>query len=318
MIKKTFIFSLVSIFILTSCSKDVDNLNIDAGKDNKLVAANTIGQDFNVVDGCLHFDNMEVYNNLSESLNGKNEEELLAWSKTNGYTSLLDSYKKMNASLINENIEYNEDEELLEMSNRIDATLFNDEGILYVGDTIYKVIDDYVYIINDANPDKIAEIVNSSDRSQYPRFKHTEYLFSSSATKAEVSKGERSLIIDVSSKRREFVRFYVSTSTNVNGILFVNIRMVGQAQKKGLWWGRPFDDEMNWGQIVCDGILLNDQPFGSRIVGTKTFGETEAWINPIPLTASNVVRNLRVHVTFNFCKAPVAGDESYPYEYFLR
>lgn len=81
---------------------------------------------------------MDSYEVLTNTLNNKTEDELINWSESKHYTSLLESYKNLKElSIIDENkIETIEQNQL---SSEVEAALFNQNGLLVIADTIYKV-----------------------------------------------------------------------------------------------------------------------------------------------------------------------------------
>lgn len=300
--------------MLFSCSME-DEITPSIEKSN-LSTRSIESLGYSVIDGCLHFDNMEAYSSYSEQLNALSDEELTNWSKRQGYNSLFESYANLDSSLVIEDSSVDEKR----MSSRIDATLFNADGFLCIADTVYKVLDEYVYKINKDELSLLEDIRQNPDNYKNIRYKHTKYMQNNISTLSSVSDGERSYMIQVNSKRREYVKFFVSKSMKANGLLVINIKMQGQAQKKGPLgrWKLPFDDELVWGQIVCDGAQINGKnPFpgvtSNKGTNVKTISAPE-----LPLTASNLIDVIKVHVIFNFCKNTVKGDESYTHEYVLQ
>ena len=311
---RNFIYGMLGIFSLFSCTESEDIIHVD--ELSTLQTRSVLDSPISVIDSCLHIKDMDSYEALTNTLNNKTEDELIDWSKDKHYTSLLESYTNLKElSIIDENkidtIEQNR------LSSEVEATLFNQNGLLVVADTIYKVIDEYVYKVNIADVDLLDDIISNPDEYQSIRYKHTEKLVCVSETYSSVSDGERSLMIDVSSKRREYVKFFVSTSTKANGVKYVKLKMQGQAQKKGPLrrWKLPFDDELVWGQIHCDGILVNDNMSHPGAMSERKTNIQTITVPDIPLTAANLINQLKVHVNWRFCKNAVKGDEVYSYEY---
>lgn len=269
--------------------------------------------EFSVVDGCLVFDNMDVYNFVYQSLKDKTKDELLEWSKNNNYVSLLESYQ---AEEEDDTTEENQVVKTNQMSDNIEASFFNSEGLLYVADTIYKVIDENVYKLHINDSELLSDLVENPDKYKNNSYKHTEYLVLKDKTRSSVEDGERSYMIDVDSKRREYVKFFVSKSTDVSGMMMLNLKMQGQAQKKGPLgrWKLPFDDEMVWGQIFLDGVLISNSVAKGPFSSQKVLNQKEVSMQ-IPLTAANQVSALKVKMTWKFCKNTIKGDEVYEHEY---
>lgn len=301
------VLSIVFCAFFVSCSDILDEKDTQG----RLYQTRAFfAQDFVLENGCLNFKDKVSYMNVLTTLNGKSKTELITWSTNNGFNSLLASYECYNSG---------EDDEkstsVYEMADEAAATLFNENGLLVINDTIYKVINEYVYIIPGKDFDFLQDIdkINNSPASM--KYQHTQYLQPVVLTRSSVSGGERSFMIQVSKKRREYAEFDVSKSySKITGMAFANIKLKGRAQKKKMWWKLPFDDELVWGQVNCDGILINDRVAKPGAVSPLVRNQKETSVS-IPLTADNVINSLKVHVIFTFCKNQVKGDETYVHEY---
>ena len=246
-------------YFIFSCTQGKDS-NTEA-----LVSAENETQEIQTRSGKVYLPNYEVVNGrmnfkcesdliaMYEYLFNKEAKELLAWSELNGYTSMLRWYYYVDSIAYSTFIpdhDYAPGEDFIDKSDRILdpqlATLYNSDGTLLVGDTIYKVKGKYIYKIWEGDSGKANEIDNARDHDlliNIPHFQHTMRL------KPEGRPEDRSYIIDVSSTRREFVEFHTAyTSVSFpNGIKF-RVWMKGQAQTKslGIWWPN-FDDEIVYG-----------------------------------------------------------------------
>lgn len=304
-----------SVF-LVSCSNEGDLDIVPPSGNAQTRAIQT--SDFTVENGYLSFVNMEAYNKVVEMLDGKNQNELLTWSNGQGYNSLLKTYCKAESLLVE--TEGDETNELpkFKMANEKFASLFNENGIMLINDSIYKAIDDYVYIIGNRDFDTLEKLEKSSGNYEslpvISRYRHTEPLKVEKSTRG-VSDGDRSFVIDVSSKRREYANFNVSLSTSSSGQLYLDISLEGRGQKKKLWWGTAFSDEFEWAQFTCLGGSINDKiPFtgktSARITGAKSVSES------IPLGVSSHSTFLRTTVEFSFTKNAKKPNEFYSNQYY--
>ncbi|MFV0272913.1 MAG: hypothetical protein ACK5HZ_14815 [Macellibacteroides fermentans] len=284
-----------------SCTNNLPEVNFAETNNAKVDTRSAISSEFFVANGYLHFNNQCSYEKVFKEIFSLDKESLLSWSAKNNFTSLLSYYEK------------NDSIDQYRVADIVSATLFNEEGLLSIGDSLYQVVNDYVYIIKENNYRVVNAIKENPENFKSSRFKHTEYLVPFQGTKS-VSDGSRSYVIQVNRKRREYANFEVSKSINAIGLAIVNIKLIGRAQKKGLWWGTSFNDEMDWGQIVCNGMLINDKVPVKGVIGPKVTNSVSTSIS-IPLTADNIITNLRVNVTFNFCKNVIKGDESYSHIY---
>ena len=270
---------------------------------------------------------MNAYQQVLLSLKEKSEDELLEWSKSYGYTSLLESYKQKENSLRNgvDNIELTEND--IEMASISEASLHNKDGILFINDTIYKVVKDYMYVYNSKDIYSLVELNENPEKYPHTKYKHTYQLFSDIQTRG-VASGDRSYVINVAKKRREFVKFDVNLSVEKKTPLcFLNVKMTGQAQKKGPLgrWQLAFKDEIRWGQCICQEVYINDKKSTIALIGKKETDKETISLPPLLIgTVSSdpnipsVVDQVRTVCTFNFCKNEVKGDETYTYTYNMR
>lgn len=323
MILKKISVALFSV-LLISCSSDsdLDNLTSVQTLDNaqtKVVST----QEFVVENGCFNFSSMESFNTLVEELSNKSEDELLNWSSLFGINSLLQSYKNFDTSCILLQDSEEEAEESVipnRMANKVFASLYNNNGLLIINDTIFKVIDEYVYSVAYADKSKLDHLVNDPSKyislSGVSRFKHTQRMELASSVRS-VSGGDRSYVIDVSGSRREYANFEVSQSAGPNGFLLLDISLVGRAQKKKLWWGRAFDDEFVIAAFTCLGGKTNGltqfDGFQSAVVRNVTRVSASKSIG-----IGNSIHNITTTVRFNFTKNVKAPNESYENEYYIK
>lgn len=213
-----------------------------------------------------------------------------------------------------------EDTENYEMASAADASLFNKNGLLIINDTIYKVIKEYVYCVPNKDWEMLKDVESSPETYTSIRYQHTQRLQPVQLTRTSATAGERSFLIQVSKKRREHVKFNVSLSVHGIAPATINIEMVGRAQKKKLWWGQTFNDEMVWGQIHCHGAVVENIPgvIAATIPASSSEiirNQKKVSLTTPPLGPSNYVRHVKTTITFNFCKNTVKGDESYTHEY---
>lgn len=312
--------ALFSVF-LVSCSNESDLELVGTNSAINSVPTKAITNlDFTVENGIVSFNSMEAYDRVIEMLTNKSEKDLLTWSNNNGYNSLLKSYQNVDIRIVKvEGI----DEEIndpvpFRMSNLPSASLFNENGVMVIRDTIYKVINDYVYIIANNDFETMRELEDSpSSYETLPvisRYKHTQPLELELSTKS-VSDGDRSFVIEVSKKRREYANFEVNLSTGAGGVLYLDVALVGRAQKKAIWWGRDFDDEFEWAQFTCLGGSFNDRVFfdgftSPRITGTVKTNASQR------LGISSAIDFVKTTVEFSFTKNSKEPNEFYSNKYF--
>lgn len=323
MILKKISVALFSV-LLISCSSDsdLDNLTPVQALDN--VQTKTVSTpEFIVENGYFNFASMESFNTLVEELTNKSEDELVSWSKTYGVNSLLQSYKNIDAnSILLQDSEEETDECTIpnRMANNVFASLYNSNGLLVINDTIFKVIDEYVYSLASTDKSAFNQLLNEpSNYQSIPganRFKHTQRMELATSTRS-VSGGDRSYVIDVSGSRREYANFEVSQSAGPNGFLLLDISLVGRAQKKHLWWGSAFDDEFVIACFECkggktDGYLEFDGFKSAVLRGVTRVSASKS------IGLGHLIHNISTTVTFSFTKNVKKPDETYTNEYYIK
>jgi hypothetical protein len=146
------------------------------------------------------------------------------------------------------------------MANLQLSTLFNNEGMVIINDTILKVRGIYVYVIGYEDFEKVNEVENAMDITfldYIPHYKHTI-----AAQSRQRNNYSRTPVINVSSSRREFTEFHYDYSllfpvvnSDVPAPCYFQAYMEGQAQTKslGIWWPN-FDDEIYEGAVMVNSV----------------------------------------------------------------
>jgi hypothetical protein len=325
--KMFFSLSLSALFsFLFSCSQEV----IETPKPAENVATSvptrsqSITSAFEIVDGYLKFQNERDYIAAYNSLLDKNKKELLIWSEANGYSSLLSYYKDKDAIALATFVpdhDYEPGEEFIDTSERVSdpvfATLLNSNGIVLVGDTIFKLHGKYVYKILNGDSEKAKEIdnaINSTSLDYIPHFQHTIKL------QPMLKNASRSGVIMVTSTRREFVEFKYEKD-HIGVMAFFRVYMVGQAQTKslGIWWPN-FDDEIVSGSVtnVIRARVSTNNNTSSSYVYVNTFFEkgydqSEISVAPFPYGAGV---GHEFSVKFEFVKHAKKGTEVVNNKYY--
>jgi len=243
------IFSiLIIIFALTSCDKNELN-NFETIK---------VKNGYSVENGYIKFENINEYKALYEKLSNASKLELEIWNKNLPFKSLELKYNEDNIQMyVADNNLTNEMGEQLNTKrlNPTLASLFNENGVLVINDTILKVKNEFLYSITNGDFSLLNRIENDINFvSKYVSKKlHTIKL---EATKEVNSDGmqknisDRTSVFYTSSKTREAVNFdaYVSGG-------YINFEMNGRYQKKGLLgWISSSSSPMVSGKINATGI----------------------------------------------------------------
>jgi hypothetical protein len=230
------IFSIVSILAVLNYSCN----ELDDEAVSKYEISNG---DFIVKNGYLKFNNSACFLNTVSNLSNMKYEDIVKWKSKYPFVSLQEMYDNRSALLRETN-----DSTLLdsnELSSIVLTNLFNERGILLIGDTIIKINGELSCVIVDGDFNTLQSIEMGADLSELKNVKienHTIKL-SSGDDDVQLRSTQRTIVHNVSSKRREYVSFTTEVN-NVNGMLFLYADMRGHAQTKDLfWWGFNFADE---------------------------------------------------------------------------
>lgn len=233
--KKVILFCAISMLALFyySCDEhdDVTGINYESSNEN-----------FIVKDGYLRFNNSACFLNTVSSLSNLQYDDIVKWKSKYAFVSLQEMYDNRSALLRETNDSTLFDQN--ELSSIILTNLFNERGILLIGDTIIKIKEEHSYVIVDGDFNTLQSIEMGADLSELKNVnieKHTIKLCSSDDD-VQLRSTQRTAVYNVSSKRREYVSFTTEVN-DVSGMLFLYADMRGHAQTKLVWWGFNFADE---------------------------------------------------------------------------
>lgn len=311
------IYSIWGLSLLLFASCNNEDLPIENKPDQLMTRS---AESMTIENDILVFPNYDSYYNVFKDLYQLTPEELVQWNERIGYKSLLT--KEFNAKNSVEVIE--DSEEGLEMKCELDdirKTLYSDKGLLMIDDTLYKVIDDYIYQIPKNSEITLSDVESAPQKYQDIRFKHTINLnaetsmeSSRSAYTDAVRQGHdesRSHLVKVASKRREHVKFQASLSVDTQWIM-LRLVMTGRAQKKKIGiWGNTFDDEIAWGQGYGD-VVINNGVVRPTIVIPKFENAKKGFsTGPYPLAPVGQLQSCQITAYFDFYKNDTAKDQHY-------
>jgi len=328
MLSKQIVMGIITLMCVQSCTNEEAVIQNGNDVTEKSAIEETFDlqsqvktiSEFKVVNGCLKFRTMEDYVSTYHLLSKKSQKELLAWSEGNGYTSLLETYVTGDSIFMSTFVatrDYEPGEHPIDKSDRVLSlalsTLYNEEGILVVSDTIFKVRGQNVYMIENEDFEKAKRVQNVSDINSLddiPHFRHTiskNDLNQPITTRAgnDNHNRDRSFVINVSSSRREFVEFHRDVVTVNPAVHVLETYMKGQAQKKslGIWWPN-FDDEIYYGQVHITAGLTPLPPFG--------YGNNTVKIYGCPYSLQQSYNS----VTWQFTKNSAHPSEIYTNDYY--
>ena len=244
------IFSiLIIIFALTSCDKNELN-NFETIK---------VKNGYSVENGYIKFENINEYKALYEKLSNASKLELEIWNKNLPFKSLELKYNEDNIQMyVADNNLTNEMGEQLNTKrlNPTLASLFNENGVLVINDTILKIKDEFLYTITNGDFSLLEKINNNINfKNEYiSKGLHTIKL---EPTKDLNSDGQQKAISDrtyvfyTASDERESVNFDADISGG-----YLTIKMHGRYQKKSgiLGWIFSSSSSMVYGKINATGI----------------------------------------------------------------
>ena len=195
-----------------------------------------------VKDGYLVFQNMDSFKSTVALLSAMPNYKQKIWSSRFDYIPLETKYDKEDALLANtEGL----DMDANRISSKIFTLLFNERGILMIGNTIVKIQDQYAYSITDGDfstLEKIEKGENLSNLNNIKMYAHTRKL--SKVQNSLLRDARTSDILWSSSNRREYVK-YITEINVIDGATFLVGELHGRAQNKfTFFWGLAFDDEM--------------------------------------------------------------------------
>ncbi len=316
----------VSLLLFASCSnEDVVTENMPEQLKTRAVA-----EVMNVENGVLSFPDYDSYYAVFSDLYSLSAEELAQWNERIGYKSLL-TKEISSANLVEITEESEEESEDKVELDDVRKALYSDKGLLAIGDTLYKVQDEYIYRIPKNSQISLFDVESDPEKYQDIRFKHTIRLnVVSSTTEAStrevayqdaVRQGNdesRSHLVKVSSKRREHVKFQFSLS-NDGMWIYLHMTMTGRAQKKKIGiWGNTFDDEMLWGSGYAQ-VVINDGVVRPDIYIPK-FENIKKAKEPAPysLAPMGQLKSCLITAYYDFYKNDVAKEQHYKANFSLN
>lgn len=316
----------VSLLLLASCSnEDFVTENMPDQLKTRAVA-----EVMKVENGVLSFPDYDSYYAVFSDLYSLSAEELAQWDERIGYKSLLT--KEINKTNLVEVTEESEEEseDKVELDD-VRKALYSDKGLLAIGDTLYKVQDEYIYRISKNSQITLSDVESDPEKYQDIRFKHTVCLRAvPSATMAStkdvayqdaVRQGNdesRSHLVKVAKRRREHVKFEFKLSDDGRQI-FLNMYMTGRAQKKKIGiWGNTFDDEMVWGTgigyVVINNGVVRPNIFINRFENVKKVSNPA----PYPLAPVGQLKSCLITAYYDFYKNDTAKDQHYKASFSLN
>ena len=318
-----FLTMCASAFLLASCQSEDETL-MDVSN-AELKTRSIVSDGMSVEDGVLTFSDYDSYQKVFASLHGLKTEELMNWNQKSGYTSML-RQESFSPNRISEEIEEKEGE-----LDPVRKTLYSNRGLLVIGDTIYKLLGDYIYKVPVDSKSLLVDIESDPDAYQDIRFKHTHVLKvvpSGNEMRAGIEykdaiyqdKNEsRTPLSYVADDRREHVKF-VAEVYDDSHFYWLKVGFRGRAQKKKFLgiWGNTFNDEVKWGQGTAFVSLNQFAPVEveiPRIENAKESYNTDKGL--FKLAAEGQMTYCGVVGYFDCYKNDVSKEEHYKCQFTL-
>ena len=214
--------------------------------------------EFKIQDGYFKFKSFNDYRKVYERVSSFNSEQLENWNKELPFKSLETKYKNdgINMYIIDNGTEEFNYKLNTKRVNPTLASLYNEDGVMVINDTIYKIKDTYLYLITNGDFTLLNNInnnINVLNNKNIQMQEHTIRIEPSENINPEGLQktiSDRTLVFYVSETRREFVTFEATISGG-----YLRFEMTGQYQTKLLFWLPNAADELVYGRIQVNGIL---------------------------------------------------------------
>jgi len=215
--------------------------------------------EFQTQNGYFNFKSINEYRKVYEKISSLNSVELENWRSKLPFKTLEAKYEKegINMYILDNTTDDFNYKLNTKRVNSILASLYNENGVMVINDTIYKIKDEYQYTIANGDFTLLEKIDNNceSDCKSIQKQKHTISLEPTKNTNPEGLQkviSDRTLVFYTSATTREFVTFegYVSGG-------FIRFEMTGQYQDKFIVWLPNVKDELVYGKIDSRGTWNN-------------------------------------------------------------
>ena len=258
--KKIFFSFIALALFFTSCNNEIDTLNENA--------ENSVYQydGYMVKDGYITFENGEAYDNLLNKLNSMSYQELKQWNANFPLNSLFKIYQTLEADIENEkatadfDTSYKFDD--TKVHNEAISSLLNEKGFLVCENKILLYSGENAYVI----PELDFELVESIRKGENTNLseeiivaKHSRELAINNENRDGKMRAQSwtSGEVKVNDKRKEWVYWEALLESTYHFSCncwdtFAVVRIIGQASKKHLWWSKPFEDEIQMGELVMN------------------------------------------------------------------
>ena len=316
--KKVFflLFALCALFVTSCTNEDVPFETAEQDLSLRSQLELKKAPNFKIENGIIKFQSKDDYLATYEFLEGKSQEELLAWSSKMGYASLLSAYEKEDElflkTFVPEKRDYGLDEEIIDKSERLRnpylSTLYNEKGLLIVDKWIFKVRGENVYTIENEDFAKVREIENASDSKSLDNiqhYKHTTKLQSVASQSDAVTlrntyyNGDRTYVIDISSTERQYTNFEVNQQfmyPSPNPLFYIQPYMIGRKQTKVLVWLPATEHEIYSGSVYLHGYSTLYGYNSKRIDGQKVSN----LIAPATMVVTFVTKKHPNHIEYTY------------------
>lgn len=308
--KKTYKIIITSFIVLFFISCEKENVTIE----NK---SEVIENMFSIKDGYVYFENVLLYDKVVKSMSLMDNAELESFRKNIKIQSLYDSFKENeNSEIENHPVE----DEILTM-------LLNNDGLLVVGDTILKILNDNAYLICDGDFQK-AEMISKgviSDKGVIIKSHSQTFKVKNTFNGMQKLRGTETQTFpvynnpaltmpgDESVAREERVKlkaFCVISPFWPFGLTYIGAEMEGEARHQNGWfgsWGSWFNDEIQYGTITINSGKYGIPPNYTQNVttgGASFTSPLKEFKIGLEYGATNNLYVQNLNVTYTFKKNP--------------
>lgn len=264
------VFYLVGIALtlgLVSCEKKDEINMLKTTSQNEVL----VFDGYCIQDGYLKFDTQESYDKKLDELYSATPDQLKQWRAQLPFKTLEEWYQEENIPeyvYIDAVSDIPVSHRNINKLSEREASLFNEQGIVMIGNKILKIEGKYIYEINNGDFSLVSDIENGKEIS--PDFvtkeRHTILLDEDDDDKLKAKKiKDRTLVFYISANERVFIAF--------EGVIEnkkITFEMRGKYQSKNfLGWGvDPTTYNFSWGSISVEGTCGSNR---INFVGERVF-----------------------------------------------
>lgn len=283
--KRLSIFLILAtvMYSISSCQNETEELfqSATSSELGNSLSPDSFEEKFILKGSYLEFKDSESFFDVFNSSISDND--IIQGTPSNNFNSLKSKYKSIEESYVpisqsetksNDGTEYEFDDAQI-IENRVGSftltELLNTDGVIKIGESIYKFDGNYAYIITNGNENSLKRLLAGEEHSSLENVSYEQVIFPLLEEGKTMTKGssggqyDRSPVFKPTNDgdRREYVKFNAYLFKVPNAQTEIVVEIEGRAQKKKILgiWGTTFSDEMLWAEIhVNSGSWYYNQP----------------------------------------------------------